>query len=68
MTQEQRDLIKLWDEWKARNVQINRQLKRAGKPLPEMPESAWKSWMIELIKYRDGLTSKLEQLDPGSFK
>ena len=48
--------IKIRDEWRALNVEINQQLKRAGKPLNEMPESEWKNWIIEKMEYRDSLT------------
>lgn len=48
--------IKIREEWRALNVQINSQLKRASKPLNELPESEWKKWIIELIKHRDTLT------------
>lgn len=43
------------EEWRALNVQINSQLKRAGKPLSELPDSEWKTWITELIQYRDTL-------------
>lgn len=48
--------IKIREEWRALNVQINSQLKRAGKPLNELPENEWKKWIIELMNYRDTLT------------
>lgn len=48
--------IKIREEWRTLNVQINSQLKRAGKPLNELPESEWKKWIIELMNYRDTLT------------
>ena len=51
--------IKIREEWRALNVQINSQLKRAGKPLNELPDSEWKNWILELIKYRDSLTPKV---------
>ena len=51
--------IKKREEWRALNVKINSHLKRVGKPLSELPETEWKNWIIELIKYRDNLTSQL---------
>lgn len=60
------NLIKQREEWRKLNSQINQQLKSAGvlnsqgtkiiKPLNLLPQSEWKSWIIELIKYRDSLT------------
>lgn len=47
--------IKTREEWRTLNVQINSQLKRAGKPLNEMPDSEWKFWIVELMQYRDNL-------------
>jgi hypothetical protein len=49
--------IKIREEWRVLNLKISQQLKRAGKPLEEMPESEWKSWIIDLMKYRDSLTN-----------
>ena len=51
--------IKIREEWKSLNVKINQQMKRAGKTLPEMPDSEWKTWMYQLIEYRDTLTKKI---------
>lgn len=51
--------VKIREEWLALNVQINSQLKRAGKPLNELPESEWKKWITELIQYRDSLTPQI---------
>lgn len=48
--------LNIKEEWRTLNVQINSQLKRAGKPLNELPESEWKKWIIELMNYRDTLT------------
>ena len=54
-----KNAIKLRDEWRSLNVQINSQLKRAGKPLNELPDSEWKEWILELIKYRDSITVQI---------
>lgn len=53
------------EQYRALNLQINSQLKRAGvmnnagtkvvKPLDSFPESEWKTWMKELIALRDSL-------------
>jgi len=54
-----KEQILLNEKWRKLNVQINQQLKRAGKPLNEMPESEWKTWITELMQYRDELTNLL---------
>ena len=51
--------ILIREEWRNLNIQINQQLKRVGKPLSEIPESEWKSWITDLMKHRDELTSLL---------
>lgn len=56
MTKQQ---ILLREKWLSLNIQINQQLKRAGKPLNEIPESEWKSWITELMAYRDELTNQI---------
>ena len=48
--------IKIRQEWRALNLEINSQLKMAGKPLSQLPDSEWKQWIIELMNYRDTLT------------
>lgn len=48
--------IKIRQEWRALNLEINSQLKSAGKPLSQLPDSEWKQWIIELMNYRDTLT------------
>lgn len=62
--------IKIREEWRSLNIQINSQLKRAGvvnhkgkivKPLAELADSEWKTWILELIKYRDSLTQLLHK-------
>ena len=50
--------IKIREEWRALTIQINSQLKRAGKPLSEIEDSEWKNWIIQLIAYRNSLTEK----------
>lgn len=55
------------------NVQINQQLKRAGvinkantkviNPLETLPQSEWKSWITDLIKYRDTLLEELNTIN-----
>ena len=53
------------EEWRSLNLQINNQFRAAGvvnhkgkivKPLTELPDSEWKTWILELIKYMDSLT------------
>lgn len=46
----------LSEEWRNLNLQINSQIKRAGKPLSECEDSEWKQWIIQLMEYRDSLT------------
>jgi len=50
---------KIREEVRSLNIQINSQLKRAGKPLSQLPNSEWKQWIIQLIEYRDSLDSKV---------
>ena len=53
LTKEQ---IKIREEWRQLNLEINGELNRLRKPLSQMPDDDWKKWMIEKIKYRDSLT------------
>ncbi len=50
---------KIREEWRSLNIQINSQLKRAGKPLSQIADSEWKQWIIQLMEYRDSLTSRV---------
>ena len=61
--------IQINDKVREMNLQINSQLKRAGildhkgrnvKSLQDEPESEWKTWMLDLIDYRDELEQQLE--------
>jgi len=47
--------IKIRQQWRALNLEINSQLQRAGKPLSQLPDSEWKQWIIELMNIRDTL-------------
>lgn len=59
---------KTLDEVRELNIRINNQLRAAGitnhkgqlvKRLPDEPESEWKTWITELIAYRDQLAASI---------